>query len=350
MRDDAALRDILSGQRTDIPASFIRAALSVPAAMYALAVGFRNRLFDWRIRTSYRPPVPVVSVGNLTVGGTGKSPFVSWLVAWLRARGKKPAVLSRGYGALAGRLNDEALELQQRFPDVIQLQARNRIGQAHRAVTELGADVLILDDGFQHRQIARDCDILLIDATQPFGFEKLLPRGLLREPLPGIRRAGAVVLTRIDQVTADQRLAIRDVVRRHNPNAILIESAFRPHDLIDARGEARPLATIRDAAVFGFCGIGNPENFQRSLESLDCRLVGFKKFPDHHRYTAADATSMQSLARTADATMLICTSKDLVKWRRLADPGIPVWALQIQLEFISGQAALEKLLTSAKTQ
>ena len=169
--------------------------------------------------------VPVVSVGNLTLGGTGKSPMVRWLARWFRQSGVSPAVVSRGYGSAAGEANDEALELRLLLPDVPHVQNPDRVAGGREAVEKYGAQLVLLDDGFQHRRIARDLDIVLLDALTPFGYGHVFPRGMLREPVSGLRRADAVVLSRADLIEPAEREAIWRVVRRYAPASICVEAA-----------------------------------------------------------------------------------------------------------------------------
>ena len=171
----------------------LRLLLHAAEVPYALVVGWRNRRFDRHPERVFRVAVPVISVGNLTTGGTGKTPLVEWLARWFRAAGVRVTLISRGYAAEKGARNDEAMELEQRLPDVPHLQNPDRVQAARIAVEELDCQLIILDDAFQHRAIARDLDIVLIDATEPFGYGHLLPRGLLRAARrtgPG-RRGGA---------------------------------------------------------------------------------------------------------------------------------------------------------------
>src|SRR3954470_198255 len=211
--DEAAYLRLIRGESRGLTAGAARAVLGLGAAGYGLAMAARNFAFDRGWRTVHRASVPVVAVGNLTLGGTGKTPMVEYLARWYRARGLRVAILSRGYGRIDG-LNDEGRVLEENLPDVPHLQDRDRAGLARVAVEELESELLILDDGFQHRRLARDLDIVLIDALDPFGLGRLFPRGLLREPLGALRRASLVVLTRADLVSDDAAREIRARVGR----------------------------------------------------------------------------------------------------------------------------------------
>ncbi len=189
-------RDLVSGRRKGLAATFTRGVLRVAEMPYALAVSARNRRYDRGAHLTHRAGVPVISVGNLTLGGTGKTPMVKWLAQRLQNSGVRVAIVSRGYGAANGAPNDEAMELAAALPNVPHIQSRDRVAAAARAIQGFHSQVLLLDDGFQHRRLARDLDIVLLDALEPFGFEHVFPRGTLREPLAGLRRADFVCLSR----------------------------------------------------------------------------------------------------------------------------------------------------------
>ncbi len=321
-------------------AALARAALRTASVPYGWAVSVRNRRFDRGDRV-VTAPVPVVSVGNLTVGGTGKTPMVEWLARHARQQGLRVAVLSRGYGAAADGRNDEALELELALPDVPHLQDPDRTATAAIAAEELGSQLLVLDDGFQHRRLARDFDLVLLDATEPFGFDRLLPRGTLREPVAGLRRAHAIALTRADMLDGGARDTIRRRVERINPHAAWCEVAHRPARLLASDGAGEPLVKLAGKPIAAFCGIGNPAGFRHTLETLGGQIVAWREFPDHHGYTRADVDDLAAWAGAAGAAMLVCTRKDLVKLRTSSLGGAPLRALGIELGFLAGQAALE---------
>ncbi len=288
-----------------------RGGLWLAQGPYRAVVGVRNWRFDHSSDAVTRVSVPVISVGNLTVGGTGKTPMVKWIARRLRQKKVRVALLSRGYGAEEGAKNDEALELEQSLPDVPHLQNPDRVASAQIAIEELASQVLVLDDGFQHRRLGRDLDIVLLDATCPFGFDRLLPRGLLREPVASLRRADVVCLTRADLVEQPARDALRRRVEQLAPGAVWCEAAHRPHRLVNASGAHQPLELLGGKRVAAFCGIGNPGAFHRTLESLGGELVAWREFPDHHRYSRGDVDLIAGDAMDAD--LAICTHKDLVK-------------------------------------
>ena len=342
--DSTGFRALVSGRQRGLGPAALRGGLRLAEVAYTAGVCYRNTRYDRGAATVHRMAVPVVSVGNLTLGGTGKTPMVAWLVRWFAARGVRAAVLSRGYGAAGGSRNDEALELEQRLPGAIHLQNPDRVAAAEEAVSKLHAEVIVLDDGFQHRRLARDLDVVLLDALEPFGFGHVFPRGMLREPIVGLRRADVVVLTRADLVDAQQRGQIWKIVHRHAPQAACAETTHAPRQLIAVDGRQESLAAIRGAAVAAFCGLGNPAGFRRTLEALGCRPVAFREFPDHHRYSQGDIEALAAWIRTLDVSAVVCTPKDLVKLPVGELASRPLWAVAVAIEFLSGQDALEDRL------
>src|SRR4029453_11169189 len=236
MLSPAQFRDLVSGRWTGPWPAALRGLLAAAEPVYAAMVRAKNRRFDSGRGQPVRVDAPVISVGNLTVGGTGKSPLVAWLAEWFQSRGTAVAIISRGYGAKEGQPNDEALELAARLPDVPHLQNPDRVAAARHALAAHPRHVLILDDAFQHRRIARDLDIVLLDALEPFGHERLLPRGLLREPVANLSRAHVVALSRADAVDETARDQIRERVREAAPQAVWLELEHRPTGLVNHSG------------------------------------------------------------------------------------------------------------------
>ena len=269
----------MSGRKRGLVATGLRAGLRVGEFFYRWAMTRRNRLYDLGRAEIHHVEVPVVCVGNLTLGGTGKTPMVEWLAKHFRQRDVRVSIVSRGYGAEQGERNDEALELELALPDVPHLQNPNRVEAAELAVEELETQLILLDDGFQHRRLARDLDIVLLDATEPFGFEHVFPRGTLREPLEGLSRAQAVVLSRADMIDESQREKIRHRAAQLAPEAVWCEVVHRPAALLDANGDERPLDISPDQQIAAFCGIGNPAGFRHTLESLGCHLAQWREIP-----------------------------------------------------------------------
>ena len=241
MAERQFLLQVISGQRRDLAAALTRIGLSVAEPVYRGAVAARNHAYDHRWLAVHRAGLPVISVGNLTTGGTGKSPFVMWLARQFRDSGQRVCVLSRGYMATTNGVNDESMELASRLPEIAQVLNRDRVAGAKKALQEKQAQVLLLDDGFQHRRLHRDLDIVLIDAAQPFGFDRLLPRGLLREPKRSLARADFVLITRADAITPDSLRLLQAEIRRHFESETIGVSRMVPNHLLQSDGTVRPL-------------------------------------------------------------------------------------------------------------
>lgn len=319
--------------------------LRLPALLFGAAARLRGSLYDRRVLPSASVDVPVVCVGNLTAGGTGKTPLVAWVVRHLLRRGTRAGVLSRGYGARGGP-NDEARELARLFPDVPHVQERDRVAGAARLV-ELGVEAVVLDDGFQHRRLARDLDLVAVDATRPWGLpaprdgarpvRAFLPRGLLREGPEALARAGGVVLTRADQVSPAALAALADEVREHAPGVALAEAVHRPVRLRGADGAREP-AELAGREVDLVSGIGNPDAFERTVRELGARVREHRRFPDHHAYGPRDLAGLGAGGRA-----LVTTAKDGVKLARE-----DALVLEVELFVRRGAPALEALLDALR--
>ena len=298
-----------------------RALLIPPSWLYRCALALRNRHYD-RPSAVRAVSVPVVSVGNVTVGGTGKTPIVSWIAEQLQSMGRKPAIVSRGYGGAAGRgpvfvsrgggplcdaakAGDEPVQLAAGLPGVRVVVGSDRWAGAAAAAAD-GADVVILDDGFQHRRLARDLDIVLLDASNPFDNGRVIPAGRLREPLDALGRADVVMITRASPGGVYPR--IESEIRRHAPQVPVLRADHRTRGFVDAGGVER--AAPRRAVVF--CGIGNPERFQQDIRELGIDIMDFRAFRDHHVYSATEIDELQSSARSREA-VLVTTEKDLAR-------------------------------------
>jgi tetraacyldisaccharide 4'-kinase len=350
-------RDLVSGRRRGFWAAVLRGGLAVAEVPYTWAVRRRNRRYDNGTAAIHRVAVPVISVGNLTLGGTGKTPMVQWLARWLADRQVAVGIVSRGYGAVGskapglhpgdkGKLppNDEALELAWNLPGVPHVQNPDRVAAARRAIAEFHCRLILLDDGFQHRRLARDLDLVLLDALEPFGYGHIFPRGTLREPLEGLARADVVALSRADLIGVDERTEIRRQVRQYAPRAEWIELTHRPERLVGFTQPQAALDSLAGQRVLAFCGIGNPAGFRHTLAACGYEVVGFLDFPDHHLYTRRDLERIAGVARQLDAAAIVCTQKDLVKVGGESLGKRPLWALRIGLEILAGREALETRL------
>jgi len=337
----SSFRDLVSGRRRGLLAALTRGMLAVCEVPYSLVVRARNASYNLRISKTHRVSVPVVSVGNLTMGGTGKTPMVAWLARWFGEHGVKVAIISRGYGAKPGSQNDEALELAQQLPEVPHLQNPYRVTAAQQAIDEHDCGLVLLDDAFQHRRIHRDLDIVLIDALEPFGFGHVFPRGTLREPMSALSRADIVALSRADAISPDQRQAIRTRLQQLAPRAAWLELVHRPTALLSATEESSAIETLSGARVAAFCAIGNPAGFRHTIEECGCDIVDFREFPDHHPFAEDDVAGLVDWASGLDnVTAVLCTHKDLVKINRSKLDSYPLCALTISLDVRVGEDVL----------
>ncbi|MEZ6137803.1 MAG: tetraacyldisaccharide 4'-kinase [Pirellulaceae bacterium] len=339
------IRDLFTARQPTFGQRLARGCLRGLSIPYRAVMVGRNLAFDWRVFRSHRSALPVISVGNLSVGGTGKSPAVAWIARWLRERGIRVAILSRGYGQLDSGQNDEALELELQLPDVPHLQHWDRVASAKLAEEELEMQTLLLDDGFQHRRMSRDLDIVLLDATDPPCARRLLPGGLLREPMSALRRAHLVMLTRADQVAESTLAKLRHKIALSNPHVPIVHCRHRPDHLLSFPKSQLPLSDLVGKRVLAFCAIGNPRSFFQGLGELGVTLVDQRTWPDHHAYTAEDVAAIELWGQTQpEAELLVCTVKDWVKLQTPQIGRLPLLALAIELKMISGQADLEVAL------
>lgn len=331
------------------PARWLLAPLWLP---WRLIIGLRNWLFDRRLRSAARLPMRVVSIGNLTAGGTGKTPAALAVVAALRARGWHPTILSRGYRGVDG-VNEEAM-LAGDIP-VICNPDRHAGGMLAQAT---GADCVVLDDGFQHRQLHRDLDIVVLDATRPWGRDDgrpgaILPLGYLREGRSGLHRAGLLWLTRTDLVSQERLSRLRaelsglaPLVEERTTSAVFVRLRAATAPATSGSIEAQePSAIWRGRRVVLVSGIGHPGGFEMLASALGLQVIASHRFPDHHHYTASDVAVVSAAAAKADAT-LVMTSKDAVKIQMLgsafASPG--AWILTVESQLVD-DAPLQQVLS-----
>jgi tetraacyldisaccharide 4'-kinase len=331
------------------PAAWPSAYLLAPlAALYGLAVRGRNAYFDRLPHAAQRVPFPVISVGNLTVGGTGKTPLVIELVSRLRGLGRRPAVLTRGYGTRPDQASDEVLELRGALPQAPVIVNPDRVQAARAALAEHDVDCLVLDDGFQHRRLHRDLDVLTVDALDPWGGARLLPAGRLREPLRGAARAGLFVVTRIDQVAPAARADIEETLRRLAPRAAVVSAVVRPLELKLLDGASQSCEWLRSQRMMPVCAIGNPAAFVATLRPLGASLAPLQAFRDHHRYSPRDVLRIAAAARAAGAALVVTTRKDWSKLAPLWSPALlPLVRLDTCLEILDPAVELDAALREA---
>ncbi|QDV27658.1 tetraacyldisaccharide 4'-kinase [Aureliella helgolandensis] len=345
------LRQLLTDKNPGIGVILLRWLLRVLSIPYMLFMRGRNWLYASGWKSVYHSSLPVISVGNLSVGGTGKSPVVAWIAKWMRARNVRVAILSRGYGALDSGQNDEALELELQLPDVPHLQHWDRVASAHLAEEELEMELLLLDDGFQHRRISRELDIVLIDATEDAAARWPLPGGILRESMYALRRAQVVMLTRTDQVPAASLRQLSQTVMRIAPQVVLLHAVHQPRELWIYPDQRCPVTDLTGRRVLAFCAIGNPASFFKSVSDLGADVLETRTWPDHHGFEAQDIDAIREWAAgNPQAELLVCTMKDWVKLQVEQIGDIRLAALSIELGITHGAEQLESCLEQVLSQ
>jgi tetraacyldisaccharide 4'-kinase len=290
------------------------------SALYAAAIYVRNRHYDRQAAASRSADLPVISIGNITVGGTGKTPIVINTVRRLQALECRPAILTRGYAAASGQPPDEVMEFARTLPDVPVVVNPDRVAGAETARAEHRADCLVLDDGFQHRRLRRDLDIVTIDALDPWGGGWVLPAGRLREPLASLRRAHMFVITRANQVNAAQLEAIERVLDQYAPHVPVLHATVEPESVVFPDERVDETTALAYHSVLPVCGIGNPITFLECVAHLAGRVCGELIFHDHQRYRPRHVRKILGLARRRGADLVVTTRKD---WVKLA----PLWSL-----------------------
>ena len=336
-------RRVMAG--TDIWTLPVRSVLRVCSATYGLAVAVRNRRYDGGMH-SLSVEVPVISVGNITTGGTGKTPLVTDIVDRLQQRGHRVAVLSRGYRAEAGGMADEVRLMSRKLPQAVFLQDPNRCGAARRAMGDHQVNAIVLDDAFQHRRIARDLDMVTIDATCPFGYGHLLPRGLLREPLTSLGRAHLIVITRADQAEAEALRTLHGRLEQVAPGVRRIACRHRPSGFVRLDGTPDEFQPHHGCKIVCVSAIGNPAAFEKTVRQFDAEVVRHLVYPDHHRYAPADLRRIAAVAARHDAAAVVTTEKDAVKLAALSfDWPCRMLALCVQIDFLDGgNTILDRML------
>ncbi len=361
--------EVIKGNKRSFADSILRFFLLLLSGIYYLAVELRGLLYKIEIFKSYKLSCPVICVGNITVGGTGKTPIVITLTKMLSLEPKKIVILSRGYkrktkGTVffqsqkvkivsdsnkilltAEEAGDEPYLLAENLINTGIIVGVNRVKTGQTAIDKLGAEVVILDDGFQHRRLHRDLDIVVIDCLDPFGQGYLLPRGFLREPLRNLLRADVFLLTRTDQVSSNELMEIRNKLIRINSEALIVESLqkFCRLERLNSQSQIKPedLSLLQNKEVVSVCGIGNPVSFEKTLETLGSKIIKRFRFPDHYEYTQKD---LKNIFQQAENAVVITTEKDAVRIKdEIAGIG-DILILKISLQITTGYKELKELI------
>ncbi|MFZ1730925.1 MAG: tetraacyldisaccharide 4'-kinase [Bacteroidota bacterium] len=334
--------------------------------IYGMAIHLRNAAFDRGLFRVRNVPVPVISVGNITAGGTGKTPVVEYLAGHFLRQGLRPAVVTRGYrresrGSLlvsdgAGTLSsarqggDEAVQIAAKFSGLIVIADEVRSRGCRRAVDEFSANIIVLDDAYQHRAVHRDLDIVVIDASEDFNAQLLLPAGRLREPLENLRRANVILLSKCEAETALEKLHHAIAAYTRVP---VYATRFVPRKLRRlGSDEVFPLDALRETPLGCFCGIGNPGGFRRTLDGLQTSVALCRDFPDHHWYSREDLDVLNEQGNAKGVGAWITTEKDAVRlkdgeeWRRLGRVYYP----EMEVEFSGDSRGFSTMLDACSAR
>ncbi len=357
---------VVAGERNDRTARATRGALSAAAALYGMVVRLRASLYKRGILRRFWPGCLVISVGNITVGGTGKTPVVETFARALTKGGRKVAIVSRGYKArspnwrwrwrnrtlVAGtkivhdgqqlllgarEAGDEPYMLARNLDEVVVIVDSDRVRGSRFAINEFGVDTIILDDGMQHLRLQRQIEVVLIDATCPFGFEHMLPRGLLRESLSGLRRATHIFVTKAKQIDITP---IVERIRQYNQTAEIIACFYEPLTLVNVHnGEEMPLTELRAQNVFVVSGIAQPGGFVELVKELGAYVQRVYTFPDHHRFRREEIERIYRRAFSWHADAIVMTEKDAVRFSkrvRIENMICPVYYVKVGIVIKSG--------------
>jgi tetraacyldisaccharide 4'-kinase len=327
--------------------------LSVP---YGWAVRMRVLLYDLGLKRRHRLPCPVISVGNITVGGTGKTPLVMALAKRLTRRGVRIAILTRGYkrkktsGTVASdgqstllsptESGDEPYLMSQTLKDIPILIGKDRAATGQMALGQFHVDALLLDDGYQHLRIHRDLNILLIDSTLGFGDRHLLPRGILREPLSHLRRANFILLTKVEDRGSCRPL--ESELQRLCPGLPIFHSHYEPIGLIGPQEEWEDPLSLQGKTVLALSGIAHPASFSSLLKKCGMQVIKEEVFPDHYHYTLEDISSLDEKGKRVDR--IVTTEKDMVKLMGLDVRRLPIRALRIEMKIWEEEAFFERVM------
>ncbi len=370
--------ELMSGRRYNWYDRVLIDLLFVASRFYRMAIQFRIWMYDKRVIRNHALGCLVVSIGNLSCGGTGKTPVTEVFARTLSAKGRRVAILSRGYRSRKRSLfsklmhmfrsqkieippkvvsdgrnlllesdyaGDEPYMLASNLPNVAVVVDKDRVKSGLYAVENFQTDVIILDDGFQYLMLKPHINIVLVDSTDPFGNGHVLPRGILREPIKNIRRADYIFLTKSDG--SHKLHHLKNFLRRHTRRAEIIECCHRPQHLVRmfSRREIEPLEKLRGARVAALSAIACPASFESFLRQLGANLVLCDHYADHHRYTQQEIIDFINQAKAAGAEFIVTTEKDAVRIPKLDRCDVPIFYLRIQIDILSGQESFDQCIS-----
>jgi tetraacyldisaccharide 4'-kinase len=359
--------DVIFDRRHDVRAAFTRGALFLLSQLYSVGVHTRLILYRWRILRDHTLGCQVISIGNLTVGGTGKTPVVETFARALQAAGRRVAILSRGYKSAKKPLlqriyqritfqtpnlppkvvsdgksllldseqaGDEPFMLATNLPNVVVLVDPDRVKSGRYAVEKFNCDTLLLDDGFQYLRLKSRMQVVLVDRTTPFGNNRMLPRGILREPRRNIRRANFIFLTKCN---GSDNTALVKQLRAFNQHAEIIECTHHPlHFQNVYSAERQPLEFISGKRVGAISGIAMPEGFENRLRELGAEVVYVRRYADHHRFSQQEILNMINRSVMKGADLIITTEKDAVRFPKLDRRDLPIYYLRVEIKILRG--------------
>jgi len=343
--------DLVSVKSRSAGAAIARGVLGGCATLYTGLMHARNAAYDRSVVTVRSLPFETISIGNITTGGTGKTPVVALLAERYRQAGRRPAILTRGYKGEGGQ-SDEVMMLNAMLnrpgePNVpIGINSdRHAAGLAVQKMNP-DTDVAILDDGFQHRRLRRDCDVVLIDATQPFGYGHVLPRGLLREPVTALNRADIILITRCNLVSPEETRRLRAALSQISNTAPIYGSSHQLAEMRSPNGDAEGLAKLAGQRILAVSGIGNPNAFEQELNTH--ASVSSMRFPDHHAYTDNDFRDIQTRVRTLGVSTVVTTAKDWTKLSTLRGvESLPIYVVEMRLSIDDEQGFIDQVMSIA---
>ena len=370
---ESYLLDVIEGRRHGKRAATLRFVLRQLSRLFSLIVQLRLRLYKWGILRPHTLGCQVLSVGNLTVGGTGKTPIVEVFARSLQEKGRKVAILSRGYKRIKPPLwdrikarltfqqygppplvvsdgtrllldsavsGDEPYMLASNLPNVAVIVDKNRVKAGQYAIKKLGCDTLVLDDGFQYLSLRHRLDIVLVDRTNPFGNRYVLPRGILREPVRNVRRAGFIFITKSNGDGAED---LKSQLRALNPDAEISECRHCARYIQDVyTGERHELAYLKDLEIAAISAIAVPQGFEDELKRQGAKVLHHKSYADHHRYTQQEIINAINHAIPLGAKAILTTEKDAVRLPFIDRRDLPIYFLRVEIEMLSGSEAFNE--------